>query len=1181
MRTNVTRQRVKTLASILAVSAFSLNIWAQQRNVRLEVKDMQVEQALLKLRKESGYKFLFNHEEVKHAGKKTVSFPGNPLTEVLDALLAGTNLTYRIEKDVVVIMPKQTQEKRKEKIRIQGTVVDRGGTPFPGASIVDPSSKRGTVTDLDGHFTLDVDDRGTRTEVRISMIGMETQSVRPDGRRTLHVVLEESATMLNDVVVTGYQTISKERSAGSYSIVDGTDISDKAGLTGNIVESMEGLTTGLSINYGEGQERLTIRGITSINSTRTPLYVVDGIPIEADVFESMVNSNDIKSVTFLKDATAASIWGAQAANGVIVVTTKQGENTGKKVRISYNGSYTYRGIPDSDYMDYMDTGEFLQAARETFDPDYYTWNVVTTTANGISGVIPIVYPHEQILYGQLNGTMTEAEATQAWQRLAALNNRQQIEDLFYTPEFLTNHSLSFSGGSDIYHFYGSFAYDHQTTYTKDKDNTYKLNIRQDFTPVSWLKIDLGVNLALNDTRYSMLPSQTNLESIFPYQMFRDSDGNALSHADLLYYEPSRLTYEAQSGRSLDYVPLTDNEDGFHKSNGYDARLNLGIHIDLFKGLSYDGRFQYQRGTNKEETFYDQNSYRVREELVSYATYDEENGAPVFYLPVSGGYFTQNHTNTTNWTVRNQLMYDRTFDKIESQFTALVGFEVRSDKTNVSNAYLRGYNPQTMTYTQYDELFLSSTGVSNPIIPAVASPVTLSARTNSFSEVEKRFVSAYANAAYTYKQKYSLNASIRVDQSNLFGSDPSVQFKPIWSVGGAWSMGEENFMQAATWLDRLNLRFSYGLSGNSPDPGLGGPYDILYPVNNSSFASLGQGYVVITPANDKLIWEKTRTINAGIDFDLFGNRLSGSIDAYFKNTTDLLGDVAMHPSSGWSTALANFGSMRNRGVEITLNSLNLKIRDFTWRTNFTLTYNKNKVTELYIDDANTPSDRINANFVEGYAAGALFAYRWAGLDEMGDPQVYDENGNKVKLSSDLTNPEALRYMGSIQPLWYGGLTNQFSYKGFTFSFMFVYNLGHKMRNDVNSFWSNRLTGNIHKDFAKRWKEPGDEAYTNIPAYISNGNQATTRRETTFYRYADINVLNASYVKLRDLTLSYTLPTNIARKLLCDNIRVRFQAANLFCIAANGEGIDPEAHNLRYGYRGDHYGPSFSIGLNIDL
>ena len=1181
MRTNVTRQRVKTLASILAVSAFSLNIWAQQRNVRLEVKDMQVEQALLKLRKESGYKFLFNHEEVKDAGKKTVSFPGNPLTEVLDALLAGTNLTYRIEKDVVVIMPKPTQEKKKNKIHIQGTVVDRNGTPLPGASVVDPASKRGTVTDLDGHFTLDVDDRGTRTEVRISMIGMETQSVRPDGRRTLHVVLEESATMLNDVVVTGYQTISKERSAGSFSIVDGQDISDKAGLTGNIVESMEGLTTGLSINYGEGQERLTIRGITSINSTRTPLYVVDGIPIEADVFESMVNSNDIKSVTFLKDATAASIWGAQAANGVIVVTTKQGENTGKKVRISYNGSYTYRGIPDSDYMDYMDTGEFLQAARETFDPDYYTWNVVTTTANGISGVIPIVYPHEQILYGQLNGTMTEAEATQAWQRLAALNNRQQIEDLFYTPEFLTNHSLSFSGGSDVYHFYGSFAYDHQTTYTKDKDNTYKLNFRQDFTPVRWLKIDLGINLALNDTRYSMLPSQTDLESIFPYQMFRDNDDNALSHADLLYYEPSRLTYEAQSGRSLDYVPLTDNEDGFHKSNGYDARLNLGIHIDLFKGLSYDGRFQYQRGTNKEETFYDQNSYRVREELVSYATYDEENGTPVFYLPATGGYYERTNINTTNYTVRNQLTYDRTFDRIESQFTALAGFEVRSDKTNTQYTRLHGYNPQTMTYTSYDEQSLASGGVPNPIIPSTTGYAVYATPSNSFAEVERRFVSAYANAAYTYKQKYSLNASIRVDQSNLFGSDPSVQFKPIWAIGGAWSMGAEEFMKSISWLDRLNLRFSYGLSGNSPDPGLGGPYDILYPRNDATFSDLGQGYVIITPANDRLTWEKTRTINAGLDFSVLDNRLSGSIDVYFKNTTNLLGNIALHPSSGWSSALTNFGSIKNSGFELSLNSHNIKTSQFNWRTNLTLTYNKNKITSFYVEEANSPQQRIYNIYVEGYSAGSLFAYRWAGLDEMGDPQVYDENGNAVKLSRDLTNVDALRYMGTMQPLWYGGLTNQFTYKDFSLSFMFIYNLGHKMRNDVNTFWSGRLTENINKDFTGRWREPGDELLTDIPSYVANENESTSRREMSFYQYADINVLNASYVKLRDVTLSYTLPQVFCHKLLCDNIRIRLQASNLFYIAANNKGIDPEAYNLRSGIRADHYGPSFSIGLNIDL
>lgn len=1175
MKVPKNQQRRKLFASLIALSAFSLSLWGQQRNVSLEVKDMKVEQILLKLRKESGYKFLFNHEEVKHAGTKTISLSNTPLPEVLDSLLAGTSLTYRIEKDVVIIVP---VPKTKKKVRIQGNVTDNNHNPLPGASIIEPSTGKGTITDIDGNFTLEV---SPHTLLRVSMLGMKTKEIRPKGDQPFHITLEENATQLSDVVVTGYQTISKERSAGSFSIVSGEDISEKVGLTGNIVESMEGLTTGLSVNYGEGQEKFLIRGMTSINSTRSPLYVVDGIPMEADVFEKMVNSNDIKNVTFLKDATAASIWGAQAANGVMVVTTKQGENTDKKVRISYNGSYTYKGIPDYDYKDYMTSRQFMQAVRETFTPDFYTWDVVSTTANGISGTIPIVYPHEQILYGQLNGTISKEKADAELSRLSSLNNRQQIEESFYTPAFFTNHSMSFSGGSEKYSFYGSIGYEHNTSYTKDKDNNYQLYLRQDFTPARWLKIDLGINLALADQHHARPLSSTNLTTLLPYQMLADEQGNALSHADLLFYEPYRQTYEEQSGKDLDYIPLTDNKNGFHKATGYDARVNLGIHAEIIKGLSYDGRFQYQRGTNKEELFYDQNSFRVREELVSYATTDEESGAPIFYLPTTGGYYETTHLNSTNWTVRNQLTFDRNFDHIDSQITALAGVEVRSDKANTQNTRLRGYNPQTMTYTSYDELFLAQSGVSNPIIPCLSPPATLSAKSNLFSEVEKRFVSLYANAAYTWKQKYSINASIRVDQSNLFGSDPSVQFKPIWALGGAWSAGTEEFMQNISWLDRLNIRFSYGLGGNSPDPGLGGPYDILYPKNDASFSTLGQGYTIITPANDKLTWEKTSITNAGFDFAVLGNRLSGSLDLYFKHTTNLLGNIALHPSSGWSQSLANFGSMTNKGFELSLNSHNIRTDNFNWRTDLTLTYNHNKVTELYIDDGNSPTQLITKNFVEGYAAGSLFAYRWAGLDEMGDPQIYDEQGNKVKLSKDLTDIRALRCMGSMQPVWYGGLTNTFTYKGFGLSFMFIYNLGHKMRNDINSFWSGRLTENIHQDFASRWKAPGDEAHTNIPAYVANTSENATRRETSFYKYADINVLDASYIKLRDLTLSYTLPETFCHKLLCEQIRVRLQAANLFYLAANEEGIDPEATNLKYGGRADHYGPSFSIGLNINL
>ena len=340
-------------------------------------------------------------------------------------------------------------------------------------------------------------------------------------------------------------------------------------------------------------------------------------------------------------------------------------------------------------------------------------------------------------------------------------------------------------------------------------------------------------------------------------------------------------------------------------------------------------------------------------------------------------------------------------------------------------------------------------------------------------------------------------------------------------------------------------------------------------------------MVVTPANDKLVWEKTRIFNFGVDFAVLNHRLSGSLDVYFKNTTDLLGDVALHPSTGWVTALSNFGSMRNNGFELSLNSQNIRGRDFNWYTDFTLTYNKNKVTELYVEDGNAPSSLIYKNFVAGYAAQSLFAYRWAGLDGMGDPQVFDENGNKVKLSKDLTDVNALRCMGSMQPLWYGGLTNTFTYKDFGLSFMFVYNLGHKMRNDVNSFWNGRLGSNIHKDFDKRWRNEGDEHITDIPSYVSNTKESVTRREVDFYRYADINVLDASYIKLRDLSLSYSLPKSVCDKFASDHVKLRLQVSNLFYWVANGEGIDPESQNFRYGRRITQFGPSYSIGLTIDL
>lgn len=1168
--------QVKSLLLICCFMLFPAFLFAQQKTVRLQVKDMSVENMILQLRKTSGYKFLFNHEEIKNRGKKTLDLKDVPMEEALKAVLENTGLTYRMEKNIIVITPAGKKEKT-ERVKVSGQVVDVAGQPLPGVAVIVLQTKAGITTDVEGHFSLEVAD-DPHTVLLFSMLGMKKQEVMIGERRHFRITLEEEAVQLGDVVVTGYQTLSKERSAGSFSVVGGSDIKDKVNLTGSVLESMEGLTPGLSVNYADGQDRFLIRGLTSISSNRSPLFVVDGVPMSADNFESMVNNNDIENITFLKDATAASIWGAQAANGVVVVTTKKGKDTDRKVKISYDGSFTYQGMPDFSYLQYMSGENLMKNVLEIFDPEFYTWNSVTSTNSGSSSSLPVVYPHEYPMYKYQRGECTAEERDRALAELASRSNRSQIEDFFMQPAYFTNHSLSFMGGGGVHRYYGSLNFGNQQENDKTRTNKYMLNLKQDFDFTRWLKVDLTVNLAMTDKKSKSMYTVAN--NILPYMMFRDEKGEAVSHAVLNFYEPDRMNYEALSGKSLDYVPVEDNRDGFNCSNTLNARLNAGINIRLWKGLRYDGRFQYQRNQGKAEMFKDQNAYAVRKELVEFAQASATaGGAPVFYLPETGGHYTHTSTSGTDWTVRNQLMFDESFGNERSQITALAGMEIRGSLASSHRTFSRGYDPQTMTYISYDEGELIKNGLKNPILKQATSNVNkLSGKHFTDSETEYRFVSFYANGAYTYDSKYTLNASIRVDQSNLFGSDPSVQYKPVWAAGAAWTLSQENFMKNADWVNRLVARFSYGLGGNSPDPGLGGPYDVLIVMMDAIYP--GKGYNVVTPANDKLTWEKTRTVNAGLDFAFLGNRLNGSVDVYFKKTTDLLGKVPLNPVTGWVTALANLGTMTNKGFELALNSHNVRGM-FNWRTQLTLTYNKNRIEELSVENPLSPSDIIFQNYVEGYAAGSLFAYRWAGLDGMGDPQVLDEQGRKVKLSKDLTDLKSMRHMGTMQAPWYGGLTNTFDYKGLELSFMFVYNIGHKMRNDVNTFYSGRVTSNLHKDFDKRWRKEGDEKYTDIPGYVSNSKTSVTRREINFYRYSDAQVLDASYIKLRNLSLAYSLPRRICDCLSAEQIKVRLQAANLFCWTANDEGIDPESFNVRTGTRTTQYGPSWSVGVTVNF
>lgn len=1161
-------------------------LYAQSSNITVNVQDVRLSDVLKSISSQSDYKFVYNNSVVDANRKITAKIDNSDIEDVLDAIFLETDITYTIVGKQVALSVKNNSAVSNadsllsETRTVQGRVIDSEGEPLPGATISINGVAIGAVADINGYYTVVVPN-DPLTTLHFNFLGMKPHTVSIGNEEECNVVLTMDEQQLAQVVITGYQTLSRERSAGSFAKVDGAEIKDRGNAHGDILKALEGTVPGLSVNTTAEGTSYIIRGITSINSNQEPLYIVDGVKMSRSQVSRMVNPNDVENVTFLKDATAASIWGAQAANGVIVLTTKSGSSRGK-LNIEYNGSFTFKGMPDYGYMDMMSSADFIKVAQEVFDPDTYSWKDINNTTFGTSASFPVIYPHEDAMYRFFNGEISAAECNSILDKLSRTNGRKQYEKYFMSNSYITNHSLSFSGGSDNNNYYLSLEYQREQGSAQNIADEYKVYMRDMLDITKWMKLDLSLN-AFYAKQTSHLSSSNeyggNHLTTLPYAAFFDENGQEISYTGYLMNGALQQSVESVTGFSLDYMPVSDWRKSLDKRNTYSIRANAGLTIDIFDGLSYEGRFQYMVDNSKSEQIYPAETYKVRLDR-AFAT--DMNG--VQYLPSSGGYFTMGNSYGTAYTVRNQLSYDKSVEKKHTHHvTALAGFELNSNKNSSNATFMRGYDMQTMQHITYDDYNLSQTGVRNPLLPMIAAATTNQFEPNDYEqgETEYRFVSLYANGAYTLNDKYSLNASIRVDQSNLFGSDPSVQFKPIWSVGTIWNMSREKFMALKEKIDRLNLRLSYGFAGNSPRPGEGGPYDILSSLSDPRYNEFGLGYVVATPANDKLTWEKTRTWNLGVDFALFGNRFGGSLDLYDKHTTNLLAQTPVDPTTGFTTVLSNVGTLNNRGIELSLNSLNITNASFAWSTLFNITYNHNKLVSMYVSPPSTPSSMVGYEYWEGYPYGTLFGYRWAGLDPVdGMPRVYDSQMNKVRTITDIDNASAVPYMGTTLPPLYGSFSNTLKYKGLELSFMFIFNAGHRLRNDINTQYTYRLSGELHNDFAKRWRRPGDELKTNVPAYFKLDNTSINESDVlTLYRYADINVLNASYIKLRDIALSYHFPKSITSAIRAQNMSVRIQASNLFLIALNGEGIDPEAFYLSGGSRGERYKPHFTFGLNI--
>ena len=1082
-------------------------------------------------------------------------------------------------------------------LSVSGTVTDGKGTPIPYVYIRIKGTNEGVATDFDGYYKIAI--TSANNVLIFNSLGFKEKEVLVGDRLVVDVVLEPDVTELDavEVVSTGYQKMAKERSAGSFSKPEMSIAKDRT-YSMNILQRIDGLVAGLTINNSPGaaSNPYLIRGLTSIGTfgadnvsasdydgntsinpgtNRSPLFVVDGIPTNNISF---INPQDVEDITVLKDATAASIWGARAANGVIVVTTKKAKNN-SKLTISYDAFTNIQGRPELDYQPYMNSAAFIKAAREVFDPESYPFEQLNAYTYGASGIPP----HLRTLYAEYMGEISSDVANARLDSLSGLSNRGQIRDIWYRQAMQSNHTLTLSAGGVKHSIYSSVAYtDTKNNRPGDSDKQFKLNIRQDYR----FNDRISAFLITDFTKAKAL-TKNNLDidyGFFPYQLFQNENGEHISIPFMgSLTEDVRAEFEARSRVNLNYNPLDERNYADLKSDVFNGRFIGGVDVGIFENLNFLGTYSYIQGARKSTNYISPESYSVRSELVQFTVADTPDDDPVYYLPETGGRYTEGHTTNRNFTIRNQVSYDNSWNEGKHQLSLLVGQEAQEQLTESTSTTVRGYNPLLLTSVPVDYAFLEKEGIENPVMPNSGNLSILSDDYFTQSEILTRFTSYYANVGYTFNRKYTFNGSWRRDQSNLFGLDKSAQNKPSWSLGTKWALGRESFLSGVTTLNFLDLRATYGITGNAPTPGVSSTYDILRPQTDYTVLSNRIPLTISTPGNPKLTWERTSTLNLGIDFGIF-DRINASVDVYRKMTDDLLGQLPLNIFSGFTSAIGNFGSLENKGIELTLNTKNIQTQNFSWTTLLTMAYNKNKITQLALPGEVTTGDqKVDLAYLKGFPAFAVFAYDYKGLDAEGDPLIQLQDGTITK-EPNVTTADDILFMGTSQPVWSGGLSNTFSYKGFNLSVNAVYNLGHVMRKDITTNFSGLLENVPFTDFANRWKEPGDELVTNIPYFDPTGTLSGATRDIDYYIKGSQNVLDASYVKLRDITLSYGLPKEFLQKINVKDLTLRFSVSNLMLWTANKYDIDPEFQfsSLSRGVRAVKTNQgSVALGLHFSL
>lgn len=1129
---------MKKITAFLIIACMLLSVPTLAQHITFSKRNATISDLRKVLEKQAGFT-IFNSNSVSTKLKPvTIHITNGTVEQLLNEYFKYQSCTYTIIDKTITVIPRgNIQATGNRRANIKGKIVNEQGDPIPGATITVKGSNQQTSTNEGGEFKL-TEVNEIDLNIVVTSINYESEEISYQGEPELNVQLKQRISELDkvQVVSTGYQKLSKDKSPGSFVKIDNELINRR--VSTNILDRLEGITSGLvfnkNVDKAVNQSTMSIRGRTTIYANAEPLIIVDNFPYTGDI--NNINPNDVESITVLKDADAASIWGAYSGNGVIVITTKKGKYN-QPLRLSINSNVLVGQKPDLYYQPILNSSDYIEVEEFLFSQGFFN-------AKDNDPRHPVLSPAVEIMFKEKKQTISSPEADEQLNKLRSQDRRKDLEKYFYRNSVNQQYSLSASGGGSNNNYYFSMGYDKNLdNLVRNQYDRITLTANNSF---SWLKKKLEFNTGIIYTESRSRNNNNEVINVtYPYQDLVDDFGNAVTMPFGI-----RQSYKDSAGKAVldwDYKPYNELGYSDNSTKTTDYRINANAKYTIIKGLDVSVFYQYNKGFVEKEDYKSQQTYYTRNYINQFT--DTSLGQVIHRVPL-GGILDQGSIQYEAHNTRAQINFDRNWynrkQNKHHQITAMAGAEVRGLKSFYETLRLFGYNKDMPgSYTvNYDTAF--------PLFYAPFEKRKIENNNLKRNETD-RYISYYLNAKYIFQRRYILSGSIRKDESNLFGVSTNQKGLPLWSVGASWEMSQESFYTLA-WLPFLKLRITNGYKGNV-DKTLSAFTTVLNDgLNNWQTLTAS----IVNPPNPSLRWEKNHMINFGVDFALKKSILEGSLEYYTRKSTDLIGKSPMDPTTGVTMFTGNTADMKGKGVDLVLRSKNINKR-FKWNSTFLLSYTADKISNYKVQQSAIwyYTDPHYISPVAGKPLYSIFSFKWMGLNpKTGDPQGYYNKEASVDYSTIIYSKDLsdLIYRGPANPTFFGSLRNNFSFKQVELSFNITYKMGHYFRrNSINYFelYNGPIFG--HSDYQQRWQNPGDENHTYVPSMTYNLNA----NRSTFYEYSDVLIEKGDHIRLQDVQLSYQLNKSEKKWLPMNQARIYLYANNLGILwRANNKRIDPD-------------------------